>query len=127
VAGESQLVGYHTQFPSVTMIDNKSARPNARFRVLELLKENFGPGDTLVHTMSDTSDVAAQAFVTKRGRRLLLVNKRDRVQQVALPEDARHGGVIMVAPSTDDDPPKQTGDAGATLSLEPFEVAVVAY
>lgn len=45
VAGESQLVGYHTQFPSVTMIDNDTARPNARFRVLELLKDNFGPGD----------------------------------------------------------------------------------
>jgi hypothetical protein len=35
--------------------------------------------------------------------------------------------VTMVAPSTGDDAPKQTGAAGATFSLEPFEVAVVAY
>ena len=30
VAGESQLVGYPTQFPDVTMIDWKNSRPNAR-------------------------------------------------------------------------------------------------
>ena len=127
MAGESQLVGYHTQYPSVTMIDNANARPNARFRVLELLKENFGLGDQLVHAESGTGDVAVQAFATTHGRRLLLVNKRDRAQQVTLPADAQHGRVTMVAPSTGDDPPKEMGAAGAALSLEPFEVAVVAY
>jgi hypothetical protein len=127
IVGESQLVGYHTQYPSVTMIDNANARPNARFRVLELLKENFGPGDQLVHAESGTGDVAVQAFATTRGRRLLLVNKRDRPQQVTLPADAQHGRVTMVAPSTGDDSPKEMGAAGAGLSLEPFEVAVVAY
>jgi hypothetical protein len=45
IVGESQLVGYHTQYPSVTMIDTTNAKPNARFRVLQLLKDNFGPGD----------------------------------------------------------------------------------
>jgi hypothetical protein len=33
----------------------------------------------------------------------------------------------MVSPSTGDDSPKEMGAAGAGLSLEPFEVAVVAY
>jgi hypothetical protein len=127
IAGESQLVGYHTQYPSVTMIDNTNARPNARFRVLELLKDNFGPGDQLVYTESGTDDVAVQAFATTRGKRLLLVNKRDHTQQVTLPADAQQGRVTMVAPSTGDDPPKQTGAAGATLTLEPFELAVIAY
>jgi hypothetical protein len=56
-----------------------------------------------------------------------LVNKRDRTQQVTLPADAQHGRATMVAPSTGDDPPKEMGAAGVTLSLEPFEVAVVAY
>jgi hypothetical protein len=127
MAGESQLVGYHTQYPSVTMIDNANARPNARFRVLELLKDNFGPGDQLIHTEGGTGALAMQAFATTRGKRLLLVNKRDRIQQVTLPTDAQQGRVTMVAPSTGDDAPKQTGAAGATFSLEPFEVAVVAY
>ncbi|MEO6844817.1 MAG: glycosyl hydrolase family 39, partial [Ginsengibacter sp.] len=42
VAGESQLVGYPTQYPDVTMIDWKDAKPNARYWVLKLLKDNFG-------------------------------------------------------------------------------------
>lgn len=44
VIGESQLVGYPTQFPSVSMIDWRNEKPNARFQVLKLLKENFGRG-----------------------------------------------------------------------------------
>jgi hypothetical protein len=43
VVGESQLVGYPTQFPSVSMIDWKNGKPNARFLILKLLKDNFGP------------------------------------------------------------------------------------
>lgn len=80
-----------------------------------------------MHTKVDTSDLAIQAFVTKRGRRLLLVNKRDRVQRVTLPAHAQRGSITMVAPSTGNDPPKQVTAAGTSLSLEPFEVAVVAY
>ena len=82
IVGESQLVGYHTQYPSVTMIDNANAQPNARFCVLELLKDNFGPGDQLIHTEAGTDDVAVQAFATTRGKRLLLINRRDRMQRV---------------------------------------------
>ncbi len=36
--GESQLVGYPSQFPSVTMIDWKNSKPNARFWVLSLVE-----------------------------------------------------------------------------------------
>ena len=49
-AGESQLVGYPTQFPSVTMIDWKTGEPNARYWVLKLLHDNLGPGDKLMDT-----------------------------------------------------------------------------
>ncbi len=55
IAGESQLVGYPTQFPSVSMVDWNTGAPNARFRVLELLKNNFGPGDKLVQVASGSS------------------------------------------------------------------------
>ncbi len=66
VAGESQLVGYPSQFPSVTMVDWKNGHPNARFWVLKLLKDNFGPGDQLAHTeIPGNNDVQAQAFSTK--------------------------------------------------------------
>ncbi len=43
VAGESQLVGYPTQFPDVSMMDWENGHPNARYWVLKLIKENFGP------------------------------------------------------------------------------------
>ena len=48
VAGESQLVGFPTQFPSVSMVDWNNGKPNARYWVLKLLHDNFGPGDKLV-------------------------------------------------------------------------------
>jgi len=38
VAGESQLVGYPTQFPSVSMVDWNTGKPNARLWVLRLLR-----------------------------------------------------------------------------------------
>jgi len=34
-----------SQFPSVTMIDWKNGKPNARYWVLSLLKDNFHAGD----------------------------------------------------------------------------------
>ncbi len=48
VVGESQLVGYPTQYPSVSMMNYNTTEPNPRFWVLKLLKDNFGPGDHLV-------------------------------------------------------------------------------
>ena len=40
VIGESQLVGYPSQFPSVSMMDWTNAKPNARYWVLALLKNS---------------------------------------------------------------------------------------
>ncbi len=86
VAGESQLVGYPTQYPSVSLVDWNTGQPNARFWVLKLLHDNFEPGDKLVDTHSDSPYVYAQAFVTAQGeRKILLIGKRDRGFQVSLP------------------------------------------
>ena len=86
VAGESQLVGYPTQFPSVSMVDWKTGQPNARYWVLKLLHGNFGPGDQLVSTRITAPNVYAQGFVTRDGRRkILLVNQRDRTVEISLP------------------------------------------
>lgn len=79
VLGESQLVGYPSQFPSVTMLDWKTGQPNARFWILKLLKDNFAPPINMVSSEINTPYVRAQAFVAANGqRKLLLVNKRDR-------------------------------------------------
>lgn len=90
IAGESQLVGYPTQFPSVSMLDWETGAPNARFRVLELLKNHFAPGDQVISMISSgffpVPDFHAQAFCTRDGKRkLLLVSKRNRAIDLPLP------------------------------------------
>jgi hypothetical protein len=90
IAGESQLVGYPSQFPSVTMVDWNTGAPNARFRVLELLIKHFHPGDRLVSTVTGQYTSSpyyhAQAFQAQDGKRkLLLINKRNRSLEIALP------------------------------------------
>jgi hypothetical protein len=132
VVGESQLVGYHTQFPSVSMMDYITNKPNARFWVLKLLKDNFGPGDKLVTTSAINLDargnndaLKAQAFDTTKGKRLLLVNKRTFPETLTLPAEFDGGHIALVAPSTGDQPPATLTIIGRTIQLESNEVAVV--
>ncbi len=127
VLGESQLVGYRSQFPSVSMINYETAQPNPRYWVLKLLKDNFGPGDKLVETASQSPDYAVQAFATGKGKKLLVLNKRNREEIVTLPADVDGAAVAMVAPSTGDGPAAPANISGHTLTLQPFEVAVVTY
>ena len=124
VAGESQLVGYPTQFPDVSMINWKNSKPNARYWVLKLLKDNFGPGDKLVNTKSSSSQVVAQAFITTKGKKLLLINKRNNVIQMKLPEGIKSAEMFSVDSISDENPPIQNHVTGNLITLEPFAVTV---
>lgn len=124
-AGESQLVGYPTQFPDVSMMNWKTAKPNARFWVLSLLKNHFKPGDKLVSTQSSSADLAAQGYITPEGKEILLVNKRMREVAVTLPADAAGAEVRYVDETTGDNPPATTRVKGEAFTLRPFSVAVV--
>ncbi len=125
VAGESQLVGYPTQFPSVSIVNWKTGQPNARYWVLKLLHDNFGPGDKLVDTHSDVAYVYAQGFVTHDGeRRILLISKRDRTFNISL-SGADGAKVTYVDQTTGFQPPATTSLSGNPLTLRGFEVAVV--
>jgi hypothetical protein len=125
VAGESQLVGYPTQFPSVSMVNWNTGQPNARYWVLKLLRSNFGPGDQLVETPGTSPAVYAQGFVTrKRRHKLLLINKRNRPAEILLP-DARGAEEQYVDQETAFGPPGAARLAGNSLTLGGFEVAVV--
>jgi len=126
VAGESQLIGYPTQFPSVSMMDYEKNLPNARFWVLKLLKDSFHPGDKLVESSVNSGDVAAQGFVTAAGRKLLLVNKRNRSIDVTLP-DAEKAAALTVDGQTGDGPARGVNPADGKLKLEPFAVTVVSW
>jgi hypothetical protein len=127
VIGESQLVGYPSQYPSVSMMDYNTAKPNARYWVLKLLKDNFGPGDRLAETSSPEEAYTVQGFETSHGKKLLVLNKRNREEKVTLPTEADGSSITLVAPSTGDNEPAKETLAGHMLTLQPFEVAVVSY
>jgi hypothetical protein len=129
VIGESQLVGYPTQFPSVSMMNWQNNKPNARFWVLKLIKDSFHSGDTLVETKlagAAEESVAAQAFITPSGHKLLLANKRDHAIEIPLP-DAGAASALTVDLETGDGPARSDKLQGGKIKLEPFAVAVVSW
>ena len=129
VIGESALAQYPTQYPSVSMMNWENNKPNARFWVLKLLKDNFHPGDTLVETAlegANAADVEAQAFVTPASRKLLLLNKRNRAIEISLPYGDK-ASALTVDEQTGDGPARMVKPADGKVSLEPFAVTVVSW
>jgi hypothetical protein len=126
IAGESQLVGYPTQFPSVSMVDWNTGAPNARFRVLELLKNNFAPGGKIVKTTVDSPYVYALGYVGANGqKKLLLVNKRDRELEMTLPQ--RPAEVQLVDQTTKGNPPAKRSADSDKIKLGGLAVQVVTF
>jgi hypothetical protein len=125
VIGESQLVGYPSQFPSVSMMNWTSGKPNARYWVLKLIKDNFGPGDKLVETsINPGGDVQVQGFVTHAGKKLLLLNKRNRPIEVNLPTGAAVHSMAIVDEESGDGAARKANISGSTVTLAPFAVVV---
>ncbi len=122
VVGESQLVGYPTQFPSVSMVDWTTGRPNARFQVLKLIHDHFAPGDRLVQLRGVPGDLLAQAFVTPRGRALLVVNKRNHATAFRLSAEWKDAEMAVVDSAA---PAHKTAFDGLQVELGPFAVAVI--
>jgi hypothetical protein len=126
VVGESQLIGYPTQFPSVSMMDWTNNEPNSRFWVLKLIKDNFHEGDKLVETSAESHDISAQAFITSAGRKLLIVNKRNRVVDISLPDAATAHG-FTVDEQSGDGPARNLPVANGAIKVQPFAVTVVSW
>lgn len=131
VAGESQLVGFPSQFPSVSMVDWKDGKPNARYWVLKLLHDNFGPGDKLVEIETPSPPgqhnpyVYTLALVTHNGkRRVLLVNKRNRAFDLSV-TGASGGQIDYVDQTTGFQPPATAKLTTDTVKLAGYSVAVV--
>ena len=86
-SGMSQLVGYPTQYPSVSMVDWNTGALNARAVALKLLIANFGNDEQLIETVVSGQDIWGAAFVSKGGeRKLLLINKIYDIVRVQLSE-----------------------------------------
>jgi len=133
VAGESQLVGYPTQFPSVSMVDWNNGKPNARLWVLKLLHDNFGSGDKIVEIAPSSPPAPEQpyvtglAVVTRAGKRkILLVNKRDRNLDLSI-AGAAGGRFDYVDVTTGFQPPASTKLASDRLMIHGFSVGVLTF
>lgn len=125
VLGASQLLGYPTQFPSVSLLDWKTGKPNARYWVLLMLHDNFNPGDRLMDTRIDLASVFAQGFITADGKhKILLINKRDRNVEVSLPGTT--GGLeVHVDQVTGFNPPASALVKADRVDLRGLSVMVV--
>jgi hypothetical protein len=77
VVGESQLVGYPGQYPSVSMVDWNTGLPNARYRVLQLLLEEMPVGSQLVQSAGAPDTYYVLGFINEDEdvRKVLVVNK----------------------------------------------------
>jgi len=133
VAGESQLVGYPTQFPSVSMVDWNNGKPNARLWILKLLHDNFGPGDRIVEIAPvsppapDQPYLTALAVVTKAGKhKMLLVNKRDRNLDLSI-AGAAGGRFDYVDVTTGFQPPASAKLASVKLTIHGFSVGILTF
>jgi Glycosyl hydrolases family 39 len=131
VAGESQLVGYPTQFPSVSMVSWTDGKPNARIWVLKLLHDNFGPGDKIVELGAISESAAthpyvyASAVVTKRGKRkVLLVNRHDGNFEINIP-GAATGQIDYVDVTTGFRPATSAKLSTDNFTIHGFSVAVI--
>ena len=130
VVGESQLVGYPAQFPSVSMVDWTNGEPNARFRVLALLKANFGPGDQIVDRVTNRVGAKANAaigYIHDGKRKLLLINKRLTPVTLKLPADAVGAVAEIIDVDTASAAPRTILISQRDLTIGGFGVAVVTY
>ena len=106
------------------MVDWNTGAPNARFRVLELLKNNFGPGDRIVEGRSASPYVYALPYITIAGEhKVLLVNKRDRDIEIEMPQLVKQARVVNR--ETGSSEPKTEAPGAKTIRLRGLEVAVL--
>jgi hypothetical protein len=135
VVDEAELIDYPGQYPGTTLVDWNTGKPNARYWILKLVRENLGPGDKLVQShfvASEPGDessqreyVFVQGFITRDGKRkVLLVNKRDRSFDISIP-DGQGAQIEYVDQTTGFNPPQKTDLQGDHVSLSGLEVAVV--
>ncbi len=133
----SHGVGYPGFYPSLAMFNWNTGKPNARYWTLELLIDNFGPGDDIVKTELDnisakfdvtfmiSPSVVAKAYKKGTSRKLLLINRRDKAVSVALPDEAAGKTVSTVDRNTGEEPYRTSTLRRAAIEMAPFAVSVV--
>lgn len=128
VIGESQLVGFPSQFPDVSMIDFTNNKPNPRYWALKLIKDNIQAGDGMVTTNIDGNnddDLEAQGFVNGESKKVLFLNKRNRSITLKLPATFKGAKLSMLDESCGDGPANETVISADSVELKPFAVGLI--
>jgi hypothetical protein len=128
VIGESQLVGFPSQYPDVTMINYKNNKPNARYWVLKLINDNIKPGDKLVQTDvkgDNWGGLTAQGFITGTGKKVLIINKRNKTVMMKLPPEFKGGQLNIVDGDSGDNAPTQSVITDEPIQMKPFAVCLI--
>mmetsp|Transcript_368 Transcript_368/g.402 ORF Transcript_368/g.402 Transcript_368/m.402 type:complete len:306 (-) Transcript_368:40-957(-) len=123
----SQLLGYISQFPAVTMVDSETGKPNARLHTLNLLIENIDVhNDEFVTTLvSSPTDIFAQAVLKKTGEKMIIVgSKRSKTQSIKI-ENISGATFQYVDISTGNNPPAKKILSSDTLVLQPFSWGII--
>jgi Glycosyl hydrolases family 39 len=122
--GESALMQPPGFFPSVSMIDWTTGKPNARYWSLKLIRDNFGPGDKIVSASGSPNVYVFGVVTTAAKKRLLLVNMRNEATDVSVP-GAAGSQQEYVDQSTSNNPPASSRLTTNTVRLQGFAVSVI--
>ena len=128
VITESQLVGYPTQYPDVSMMNWENGKPNARYWTLKMLIDNFGPGDKMVETnpfVMAELDYAAQAYITPKGKKVLMLNKRKFPVNIKLPANFKGATLTTVDETSGEGPAKTSVITTDVIEMLPSAVSVI--
>jgi len=128
VIGESQLVGFPTQFPDVSMINYQNNKPNARYWVLKLIKDNIQSGNKLIYTKINgdlSQDIVSQAFISENKRIVLLLNKRDKINNIKIPINFKDAKIYTIDSASGDQEAIGSQINGDSIEMGPFAVKLV--
>ena len=137
VLGSSQLMGYPqlnamdrllpAQYPSVSLLNWTTGAGTPRYWALHMIKQHFGPGDQIITTtLSDTSDVFAQAYVggVVGFQRVLVMSKRVAAVTVVI-KGMTGGTALIVDELSGDGPARPVPLTSDILTLNSWAVVVV--
>lgn len=128
VIGESQLVGFPTQFPDVSLINYQTNQPNARYWVLKLIKDNIPPGAELVRTgieANNGDNILAQAFIDKGVKKVLILNKRNKQINIKLPAEFNGATTNTIDSISGDREAIKSLVSNDTIELNSFAVSLI--
>ena len=74
---------------------------------------------------SPHGDFYCQAFSTAKGKKILFINPRNKEVKINLPADVKDASVQYVNEHTGEDPVAKEQLTETSITLQPYEVAVV--